>query len=141
MLKNDEYEAILAAGFAYPISETVQNQDSAVGEEDSVFQRPISEQLVRRLFRDQAFARQVKDAYQSRCAFTGLDMKNGGGRAEVDAAHIKPVGNDHHGSDSVRNGMALSKTIHWMFDRGLLSVDSNYKIRSEERRVGKECRL
>jgi len=55
-------------------------------------------------------------------------MRNGGGRTEVDAAHIKPVGDGHDGPDSVRNGLALSKTVHWMFDRGLLSVDSDYKI-------------
>jgi putative restriction endonuclease len=46
----------------------------------------------------------------------------------VDAAHIKPVGNGHDGPDSVRNGLALSKTVHWMFDRGLLSVDTDYRI-------------
>lgn len=47
---------------------------------------------------------------------------------EVDAAHIRPIGEGHNGPDLVRNGLALSKTVHWMFDRGLLSVDSNYKI-------------
>jgi putative restriction endonuclease len=38
----------------------------------------------------------------------------------VDAAHIRPV--EQQGSDSVRNGLALSGTLHWMFDRGLISV-------------------
>jgi putative restriction endonuclease len=57
-------------------------------------------------------------------------MRNGGGRTEVDAAHIQPVGDGHGGSDSVRNGLALSKTVHWMFDRGLLSVDSDHRILS-----------
>lgn len=33
---------------------------------------------------------------------------------------MKPVGMD--GSDSVRNGLALSGTLHWMFGRGLISV-------------------
>ena len=36
-------------------------------------------------------------------------------------AHIRPV--MAGGSDSVRNGLALSGTLHWMFDRGLISVD------------------
>lgn len=57
---------------------------------------------------------------------TGLKIVNGGGRTEVQAAHIRPVA--HAGSDSVRNGLALSGTIHWMFDRGLVSIDDDYQI-------------
>lgn len=47
--------------------------------------------LESRLARDQSFARLVKAAYQGRCAISGLDLRNGGGRAEVQAAHIRPV--------------------------------------------------
>ena len=57
---------------------------------------------------------------------TGISIINGGGRAEVQAAHIRPVA--HDGTDSVRNGLALSGTIHWMFDRGLVSIDEDYRI-------------
>ena len=44
----------------------------------------------------------------------------------MQAAHIRPVAAE--GPDSVRNGLALSGTIHWMFDRGLISVDDDYTI-------------
>lgn len=57
---------------------------------------------------------------------TGLKLLNGGGRSEVQAAHIRPVA--HGGPDSVRNGMALSGTVSWMFDRGLISVDDDYSM-------------
>ena len=57
---------------------------------------------------------------------TGLRIINGGGRPEAQAAHIRPV--NHGGSDSPRNGLALSSTFHWMFDRGLLSIDDDFKI-------------
>jgi len=73
--------------------------------------------MVARPFRDAAFAVSVKAAYFNTCAMTGLQIINGGGRAEVQAAHIRPVAAG--GSDSVRNGLALSGTIHWMFDRAL----------------------
>ena len=56
---------------------------------------------------------------------TGLKIINGGGRAEVQAAHIRPIA--HHGPDSIRNDPALSGTVHWMFDRGLLTVDDDYR--------------
>lgn len=71
-------------------------------------------------YREVAFRRKVREAYGFRCAMSGLQLRNGGGRPEVQAAHIRPV--EHDGSDSVRNGLALSGTLHWMFDRGLISV-------------------
>lgn len=57
---------------------------------------------------------------------TGLALVNGGGRPEVQAAHIMPVA--HHGPDSVRNGLALSGTVHWLFDRGLVSVADDGRL-------------
>lgn len=84
------------------------------------------EVLTSRVARDQSFARMVKAAYNGRCAMSGLDLRNGGGRAEVQAAHIRPV--SAQGPDTVRNGLALSGTLHWMFDRGLISVGKNYEI-------------
>src|SRR3546814_19321790 len=39
------------------------------------------------------------------------------------------------GPDSVRNGLALSGTIHWMFDRGLISIDDDYSILTAQGRV------
>lgn len=57
---------------------------------------------------------------------SGLRLRNGGGRPEVQAAHIRPV--EHQGSDSVRNGLALTGTLHWMFDRGLVSVADDLTI-------------
>lgn len=85
-----------------------------------VFHRPVVERLMRRPYRDVAFRRKVREAYSYRCAMSGLMLRNGGGRPEVQAAHIRPV--EQQGSDSVRNGLALSGTLHWMFDRGLISV-------------------
>ena len=130
LLEPHEFEAIIAAGFAVPkLGQTIGAPEaSTFQEEPAEFTRPIIEQVIRRPFREAAFSRQVKAAYANKCAFTGLDMRNGGGRTEVDAAHIKPVGDGHNGPDSIRNGLALSKTVHWMFDRGLLSIDSDYKI-------------
>jgi putative restriction endonuclease len=82
--------------------------------------------LTSRTLREQSFARQVKVAYRGRCALSGLSLRNGGGRAEVNAAHIRPVAD--LGPDVVQNGLALSGTLHWMFDRGLVSVDEDHSI-------------
>ncbi len=79
-----------------------------------------------RIVRDRVFRRVVLQAYGERCAISGLKLINGGGRAEVEAAHIRPVEAD--GPDVVSNGLALCGTAHWMFDRGLIALDDDLKI-------------
>jgi putative restriction endonuclease len=79
-----------------------------------------------RIMRDRVFRRVVLRAYDERCAITGLKLINGSGRAEVAAAHIRPV--ESSGPDIVSNGIALSGTAHWMFDRGLISLSDDLEI-------------
>jgi putative restriction endonuclease len=130
-LSDAEYDLILHAGFTRTLGELseqvpVDQETSDLDEEAIPFRRPVIEQIVRRPFREAAFAARVKDAYDNTCAMTGLKIINGGGRAEVQAAHIRPVA--HDGPDSIRNGLALSGTVHWMFDRGLISADDDGSI-------------
>ncbi|MEQ8347630.1 MAG: HNH endonuclease [Sneathiellaceae bacterium] len=82
--------------------------------------------IASRIVRDRVFRRVVLRAYDQRCAVSGLKLINGGGRAEVDAAHIRPVEAD--GPDTVSNGIALSGTAHWMFDRGLIGLSDDLEI-------------
>jgi putative restriction endonuclease len=129
-LRDEEYDLILRAGFA-PIlgaAEQATELETALSlaESPAEFDRPVVERVVARPFRDAAFAWAVKNAYGETCAVTGLKIINGGGRAEVQAAHIRPVAD--RGPDSVRNGLALCSTIHWMFDRGLVSVEDDFGI-------------
>ena len=89
-------------------------------------ERPRIAVYTTRIARDRAFRKLVLRAYGERCAITGLRLINGGGRAEAEAAHIRPVG--EHGPDIVTNGLALSGTVHWMFDRGLISLSDELRI-------------
>ncbi len=134
-----EFNRILLAGFS-GVREEMGPDDWAEGydqdgfqEPATPFERPILERLSRRPFREAAFARQVKAAYGQRCAMTGLKILNGGGRPEVQAAHIRPV--KAGGPDTIRNGIALCGTAHWMFDRGLVSVGDDHRILVAEDRV------
>ena len=83
-------------------------------------------QFMSRIVRNRLFRRLVLHAYDKRCAITGLKLINGGGRAEVDAAHIRPV--EANGPDILTNEIALSGTAHWMFDRGLISLSDDLEI-------------
>ena len=132
-----EFELILAAGFGPELRQeagTTMNAPAippGMAEEQAPFgdgaqPRPMIETTLTRPFRDEAFRRQVRLAYDNRCAISGLKLINGGGRPEVQAAHIRPVASE--GPDSVRNGIALSGTLHWLFDRGLISIDDDFRI-------------
>jgi putative restriction endonuclease len=130
LMPDEEFEAILAAGLSGPPLQApvTAPEGPYMGVEELTvpFERPMVELTTVRPFRDLAFRRSVRAAYDNRCAVTGLRLINGGGRPEVQAAHIRPVAD--HGPDSVRNGLALSGTIHWLFDRGLLSVADDMTI-------------
>ena len=101
---------------------------AAVAEEQVAyeFEQDRVQMLTKRTIRDRIFRTRVLKAYDRRCAFTGFRFINGGGRAEVEAAHIKSV--QDKGPDVVQNGLALSGTVHWMFDRGLLTIADDATI-------------
>jgi putative restriction endonuclease len=130
IIPDHEFELIRVAGFRTTLllEQSQQSTQKAFAEESAEYERPIREQLVRRPFRDRAFTRQICEIYNSQCALTGIRLINGGGRTEVEAAHIKPIGDGHKGSDSVRNGIALCQTVHWMFDRGVISLADDYGL-------------
>ena len=130
----NEFLNILQAGFSqtadyrqpnleHPFDGITEGDYEEAGEN-----RPIVERIERRRFRDQMFSRRVRRAYRERCSLTGLRLINGGGRPEVEAAHIRPVGGGHNGPDSIWNGIALCQTAHWMFDRGLVTLEDDYSI-------------
>lgn len=99
--------------------------------------RPTVESLLSRPLRDRNFRANVLRAYGSRCAFTGFGFENSNGVAEVEAAHIRPV--SEGGSDSTRNGLALSRSVHWMFDQGLLGLSLDGQILLSKRLKGSEA--
>jgi putative restriction endonuclease len=101
--------------------------------------RRVEQMLVNRKIRDANFRRQVCEAYDDRCAITGLRIINGGGRSEVQAAHIWGVGQG--GPDVVQNGLALSGTVHWLFDRHLISLTDDYRVLVSHNKVPAELRV
>jgi putative restriction endonuclease len=129
LIPDDEFDRILKSGFAPILTESQISQEEILpGYSESItpFGRPIVEMTISRPFRERSFMHNVRAAYSNRCAMTGLRLINGGGRPEVQAAHIQPVASK--GPDSIRNGLALSGTVHWMFDRGLISIGDDYRI-------------
>lgn len=106
--------------------------------EEAPSARKVERMLVNRKIRDAAFRGMVLDAYDCTCAVTGLRMINGGGKAEAQAAHIWPVADG--GPDEVQNGLALSATAHWLFDRHLISLDEGFGLLVSHNKVPEELR-
>lgn len=76
--------------------------------------------------REARFRLRVVAAYSYRCALTRYRLTTLSGATIVDAAHI------HQFSDSrnndLRNGLALCKNAHWLFDNGLWTIGDDYKV-------------
>ena len=145
-LSEEDFAAIVRQGFGDvldPANARRMNLDQSDAETATLLEAPPEEQerrieqiLVNRKIRDAAFRSQVCEAYDNACAVTGLRIINGGGRAEVQAAHIIPVADG--GPDIVQNGLALSATVHWLFDRHLISVSDDYRLLVAHNRVPSE---
>jgi putative restriction endonuclease len=76
--------------------------------------------------REARFAFEVLPAYDFTCALTGYRMVAEDGTTILDAAHIYSF--SHGGPCLVRNGLALSKTAHWLFDRGFWSLSDELHV-------------
>ena len=133
---------ILAPENALRLGLDADNVDAGV---EDLIQAPAPEQerrivqvLTNRKLRDAAFRSSVLAAYDDRCAVTGLRIVNGGGRAEAQAAHIWPVAEG--GPDVVQNGIALSATAHWLFDRHLISLTDEFGLLVSHNKVPSELR-
>jgi putative restriction endonuclease len=90
-------------------------------------ERKFETSTLTRRARDHAFRRKVIASYAERCAFTARRFQvPNAGLLGLDAAHIVPV--KAGGSDDPANGIALTKDLHWAFDRGLMGVDASRRV-------------
>lgn len=82
--------------------------------------------------RNARFAVRIVAEYRYTCALTGYRCVTDDGAAVVDAAHIEQWARTQN--DNLTNGLALSKTAHWMFDEGLWSADNDLRVIVNARR-------
>jgi putative restriction endonuclease len=89
-----------------------------VAEDRAVYQ-------VSRQKRDAAFGDIVLENYGFTCAVTGQRFHSPN-HIEAEGAHI--IAKDVRGTDDPRNGIALSKSIHWAFDRGIFTISDQFEV-------------
>jgi putative restriction endonuclease len=76
--------------------------------------------------REARFRLNIMAAYNYTCALTRYRLTTITGGSIVDAAHIHQF-SDSRNNDP-RNGLALCKNAHWLFDHGLWTLTDDYKV-------------
>lgn len=75
--------------------------------------------------RNAAFRRVVLENYANTCAITRSCFAFNK-TVEAQAAHI--ISKEVNGTDDPRNGLAMSHTTHWAFDKGVFTISDQYEI-------------
>jgi putative restriction endonuclease len=76
--------------------------------------------------REIRFRLNVVAAYNYSCALTGYRLTTITAGSIVDAAHIHQFADSRN--NDPRNGLALCKNAHWLFDNGLWTIGDDYTI-------------
>lgn len=76
--------------------------------------------------RTAGFRQAIMRIYDYTCAVCQLHILTMDGESITEAAHIIPF--NISGNNDVRNGISLCQLHHWSFDKGLISVDRDYKV-------------
>jgi putative restriction endonuclease len=77
--------------------------------------------------REARFRLTVIPAYNYTCALTGYRLVTITTGSIVDAAHIHRFADSRN--NDPRNGIALCKNAHWLFDIGLWTLGDDYRVR------------
>ncbi|MGD1834179.1 MAG: HNH endonuclease, partial [Nitrososphaeraceae archaeon] len=72
------------------------------------------------------FKRMIPQIYNYSCCISGLRIDAVSNISVIDACHIIPFSEGYN--DTINNGIALCPNLHRVFDRGLISIDDNYKV-------------
>lgn len=76
--------------------------------------------------REARFRLNIVAAYNYTCALTRYRLTTITGASIVDAAHIHQFADSRN--NDPRNGLALTKSAHWLFDNGLWTLSDDYRV-------------
>jgi putative restriction endonuclease len=88
--------------------------------------------------RGSIFKREIPRIYHYACCISGMKIHSMIPVTLVDACHIVPFSRSY--DDTISNGIALCPNLHRAFDRGLITIDPDYRVRvsgefTEERSI------
>jgi len=77
--------------------------------------------------REARFRLNIVSLYNYTCALTGYRLLTIASGSIIDAAHIHQFADSRN--NDVRNGLALCKNAHWLFDNGLWTIADDYTVK------------
>jgi putative restriction endonuclease len=77
--------------------------------------------------REARFRINIISAYNYSCALTGYRLLTISSGSIIDAAHIHQFADSRN--NDIRNGIALCKNAHWLFDNGLWTLADDYTVK------------
>ena len=91
------------------------------------YQKQIDKADVEEIFvRSGVFKRVIPKIYNYTCCISGMRIVSGYDIQMIDACHIIPFSVSH--DDTITNGISLSPNLHRAFDRGLITLNENYRV-------------
>lgn len=131
-IKKPDFDNITDVVVTKEAEDVIKNESEAFintgGEAD-----PFEDEMGSELFTEKLFRDFVMKAYNYRCAVTGKVIKYKD-LYNLEAAHIKAQA--HHGTFLPCNGIALSRDLHFAFDKGFFTISDDYKIIVSEKLNG-----
>jgi putative restriction endonuclease len=107
-----------------------QNLQTAIDAQDIAELEKLDNELKfyfkKSVVRNAFFRKAIVHVYDYQCSLCGLKVIQSLTQSIVDGAHIKPFAQFY--DNRVDNGISLCKNHHWAFDRGLFSINNDYKI-------------
>jgi putative restriction endonuclease len=76
--------------------------------------------------RSGVFKKEIPKIYNYTCSISGMRIISDSEIQMIDACHIVPFSESH--DDTITNGISLCPNLHRAFDRGLISLDSDYRV-------------
>lgn len=77
--------------------------------------------------RGSLFKREIPRIYNHRCCISGMQVDTPHNISMIDACHIIPFSESY--DDTVTNGIALCPNLHRAFDRGLITISTDYVVK------------
>lgn len=76
--------------------------------------------------RGSIFKREIPKVYNGKCCISGMRIDATISLSMIDACHIIPFSESYN--DTITNGIALCPNLHRAFDRGLISIDDDFRV-------------
>ena len=83
--------------------------------------------IVNKQVRERSFSNKVRENYHYSCSVCQSKVRTPTEHYIVEGAHIIPWKESYN--DDPRNGISLCRNHHWLFDKRLLTIRSNYTIK------------